>query len=112
MTFAIYLEPSDFASLAGSLRSVSLPNTIKTRVISYWNGGLKDWAAAPLGHAPTDLSCPLCRRLVVTTGTLTDFIQLCRDAATWFRSQGISPDWLEAFATEFSQPQGGTEPYP
>ena len=112
MAFAFYFEMSDASALAGTLRANSLPNALRNRVTQYWNGGLKDWASAPLGHAPGDDACPNCRRIVITNGSLADFRQLCLDIAAFFGTGDNAANYLVALANELAQPQGGQDPYP
>jgi hypothetical protein len=113
MAFAIYFEPVDFGVLADGLRRNDLPVAIRQRVTSYWNAGLRDYATAPVAHAPGDNACPACVRLVITTGTRADFIALMRDVATALTT--IAPDlagYLNTLSIEVSQPQGCQDPYP
>lgn len=110
MAFAIFYELEDLSSLAGTLQSVSLPNTLKNRARPFWNNGLKDWATAPAGAAPGDVSCPLCRTCVITSGTLAEFRQLCYDVAAFL---GAGPaQYLVALADDMAGRSGAIEPWP
>jgi hypothetical protein len=110
MAFAIFFELGDLSTMVGSARAPSLPNTLRNRVTTYWNAGLRNWDTAPLASAPGDTACPLCRRVIITSGTLADFIQLLKDVAAFFGTK--ESEYLIALANEISQPHGGVEPWP
>ena len=111
--FAIFFEMSDASSIAGTIQAASLPNTLKQRGRGYWNGGLKDWAAAPLGHAVNDNSCPLCHVIVINnpTGSLADFRQLIYDIAAFL---GTADGYYCQVLADNMTPEmaGAQEPYP
>jgi hypothetical protein len=113
--FAIFYELSDLSSLAGTLQAAGLSNTLKNRARPFWNGGLKDWATAPVGAAPGDTSCPLCHRCVInSSGTLAEFRQLCYDVADFLIAAGnTSSDviYLRALADDMAGVSGAIEPW-
>ena len=96
--------------MVGTARAPSLPPDLRNRVTQYWNGGLKDWDTAPVGSAPGDCCCPLCRRVVISGGSLGDFANLLDDIAAFFGTK--EAEYLTALANEIRQPQGGVEPWP
>lgn len=111
MAFAFFYEMEDLSALAGSLQAPALSNTLKNRARTFWNGGLKDWTAAPAGAAPGDaVNCPLCRTLVISAGTLADFRQLCYDVADFLGTD--TSNYLRALADDMANPSGAQEPWP
>lgn len=112
--FAIYFNMEDFSSLAGTARAAGLPNSLRSRVTPYWNGGLKDWASAPLAHAPGDDACSDCRRLIinVNNGSLAEFRQLLLDIAAHFGTTDTAANYLVKLANELQYWYGGKDPYP
>ncbi len=82
MAFAITLETSDLNYLGGAITAADvaqLSQTDKNLARKYWAGGIRDWANAPLWGA--DPTCTLCRLVVCTYGTGTEFLGLCRRIA-------------------------------
>lgn len=125
MSFGICWEFVDMAAMAGSLNGASLPTTLRNEARRYLNGGLDHWDTSPAGVFPgSDPSlCPNCHIVTCSYGTLVAFIQLLRDIAAWFVSQGTSTDatrYLLALADDIEgdaqAPTGtndsGREPYP
>lgn len=113
MAFAIFFEPEDASQIAGSINAQSLPTALKNEARKYWNGGLKNWATAPVGTFPGDeLSCPLCRTLVMDGPglTLAGFITLCREVGAFIGSGTVAGHYLEKLATEMTQT--GRDPWP
>lgn len=114
MAFAIFYEPSDLSSIAGSVQAGTLPQALKTTGLRYWNGGLKTWATAPLGQSPDDPvgACPLCR-IVVMSGsqvTLAGFRQLLLDVAAFLGTE--SARYLIALSADMGGRSGAIEPWP
>jgi len=114
MAFAIFYEPEDVATITGSINAGTLPQNLKTTARKYWNGGLKDWATAPLGHAPTDNSCPLCRIVVIDGAqcTLAEFRQLLLDVGAFLGNATVAGDYLVALSVDMGSPAGAIEPWP
>lgn len=114
MAFAIFFEPSDLSAIAGSTTAATLPQSLKTTGLRYWNGGLKNWATAPLGHAVSDNSCPLCRVVVMSGSqvTLAGFRQLLLDVGAFLGGATVAGDYLVALSVDMGVPSGGQEPWP
>jgi hypothetical protein len=125
MAFAICYEFGDLAALAGTLSASSLPAQLRNEARRYLNGGLDQWDVAPLGVVPGEhaASCPECRILTCSYGTLVAFIQLLRDVSAHFVSQGTATEATRYFLAladdlegDESAPTGanssGREPYP
>jgi len=113
MTFAIFFEPEDAAQIAGSINAATLPIALKNEGRKYWNAGMKNWATAPVGTFPGDeLSCPLCRILVMDAPgcTLAGFITLCTEVGAFIGSGTVAGHYLEKLAVEMAQT--GIEPWP
>lgn len=53
-TFAIYYNLEDFSTLAGSVTNPGLTGADRALAAKFWNGGLKDWASAPLAKSKCD----------------------------------------------------------
>lgn len=112
--FAIFFEMSDAAAIAGTIQAASLPNSLKQRGRPFWNGGLRDWAAAPLGHHPNDIACPLCHVIVINAGNnddLAGFRQLIYDIAAFL---GTEDGFYCRVLADNMVPEmsGAMEPYP
>ncbi len=114
MAFAIFYEPSDVAQIAGSIEAVTLPQALKTTGRKYWNGGLKDWATAPLGVSPDDTTadCPTCRMIVISGPqvTLAEFRQLLLDIAAFLGTDAAR--YLIALSADMGGRSGAIEPWP
>jgi len=112
MAFAIFYELEDLSSIAGSITASSLPPHLRSTINKYWNGGVKDWATAPVGQSPADPpgACTLCRTLVITYGNLAEFRQLLRDVATALGTP--SAMYLIALARDMEGESGAMEPWP
>jgi len=112
MAFAIFFEPEDASQIAGSINAATLPVALRNEGRKYWNGGLKDWATAPVGAPPGDLACPLCRTLVIDGPglTLAAFIALCREVGAFIGSGTVAGHYLEKLAVEMAQT--GRDPWP
>jgi hypothetical protein len=111
MAFAIFYEPEDVSQIAGSVNAQTLPTALKNEARKYWNNGLKDWATAPVGTFPGDeLSCPLCRTVVIDGPglTLAGFIQVCLDIAAFIG--GDAGNYLTKLANDMQQT--GRDPWP
>jgi len=111
MAFAIFYEPEDASQIAGSVNAATLPVVLKNEARKYWNGGIKNWATAPLGTFPGDeASCPLCRVVVISGAglTLAGLIQLCLDIAAFIG--GSSGNYLVKLANDMMQT--GRDPWP
>jgi len=54
MPFAIYYNDEDASTLAGAVNRSDLTNAEKQTAGKIWNGGLKNWATAPLALSPCD----------------------------------------------------------
>ena len=111
MAFAIFFEPEDASQIAGSLNAATLPTALKNEGRKYWNGGLKNWATAPVGTFPGDeASCPLCRTLVINGSgcTLAGLRQLMLDIAAFLGTD--SARYLIALAEDMGLT--GKEPWP
>lgn len=113
------------AALAASLAGSSLPAQLRNEARRFVNGGLDLWDVSPSGVFPGSdpVNCPACHIVTCTYGTLPEFIQILRDIAAHFQSQGTSTDatrYLLALADDLegdaSAPTGsndsGREPYP
>lgn len=120
MSFGICWELSDMSAMAGSLQAASLPTALRNEARRYLNGGLGAWDTSPAGQFDTAI-CPLCHIVACTYGTLPAFIQLLRDIAAHFQSQGTATEatrYLLSLADDLSAPPGigqnssGREPYP
>lgn len=113
MAFAIFYEPSDLSSIAGSIQAATLPNSIKQTGLKYWNGGLKNWATAPLGFSPDDPpgSCDTCRRIVISGPqvTLAEFRQLLLDIAAFLGTDAAR--YLIALSADMGGRSGAIEPW-
>jgi len=111
MAFAIFFEPEDASQIAGSINAATLPVTIRNEARKYWNGGLKDWATAPVGTFPGDeASCPLCRTLIIDGPglTLAGLRQVMLDIAAFL---GTDAGWyLATLSREMGQT--GRDPWP
>jgi len=115
VAFAIFYEPSDISQIAGSLNAATLPTALKNEGRKYWNGGLKNWATAPIGHAPGDNACPLCRVVVIDAPglTLAGLIALCNAVGAFIGSGTVAGHYLEKLAVDMGDPNaGGVEPWP
>jgi hypothetical protein len=113
MAFAIFFEPEDAAQIAGSVNAATLPTALKNEARKYWNAGVKNWATAPVGTFPGDeLSCPLCRTIVISGSglTLAGFIALCQQIGAFIGSGTVAGHYLEKLAVEMAQT--GVEPWP
>lgn len=114
MAFAIFYELSDLSSIAGSVQSVSLSNTLRQRVKKYWDGGLSGWATAPLGVSPGDPPNPLSHIVVVSGAALTlaDFRQLLLDVAAALGGNQGPAQYLIALSADMGGASGAVEPWP
>ena len=112
MAFAIFFEPEDASQIAGSVNAATLPTALRNEGRKYWNGGLKNWATAPVGAPPGDTSCPLCRTLVMDGPglTLAAFIALCQQIGAFIGSGTVAGHYLEKLAVEMAQT--GVDPWP
>src|SRR5512143_3486951 len=75
--FAITLEPVDLQFIAECVTRAdasALSQTDKRELRRYWQGGLDQWATAPLWGA--DSACPLCVVVTCSYGTAADFTYL------------------------------------
>jgi hypothetical protein len=112
--FAIFYEPEDVSQIAGSVNAATLPQALKNTGKKYWNGGLSGWATAPLGHAPTDNSCPLCRVVVINGPqcSLAEFRQLLLDIGAFIGAGTVAGDYLVALSVDMGTAAGAVEPWP
>jgi hypothetical protein len=114
MAFAIFYEPVDLSSLAGSVRAATLPTNLKNLGTKYWNAGLKNWASAPIGQSPAEEpgACSLCRTVVMSGAgvTLAEFRQLLLDVAAFLGTDAAR--YLIALSADMGGSAGAIEPWP
>ncbi len=120
-TFAIFYNSQDLSAMAGSVTNPGLSGPDRTEVNRYWNGGLKDWAAAPFGVSPlddpNDPINALTKRIVVSGPQVsrTGLIALLRRLAATY---GVGFEWLGGLANDMEGPpgvpnnSGSWEPWP
>lgn len=111
MAFAIWYELSDLNVVGGAItaNAAAIAQADKNLARKYWQGGVSGWATAPVGHAPGDNMCPLCRQLVITYGTLTEFRALLDRIADALGGDAL---YLHNLASDMGAASGGQDPYP
>lgn len=111
MAFAIWYELIDLDIVAGALQAnaANITQADKNLARRYWQGGISGWATAPVGHASGDDNCPLCRQLVCTYGTLTEFRALLDRIADALGGDAL---YLHSLAEDMGHWWGGQDPYP
>lgn len=114
MAFAIFYDPADASSIAGSIQAATLPTTLRNRARKYWNAGLSDWATAPLGGSPDDPpeTWENARTIVIDGAgvTLAEFRQVLLDIAAFLGT--ASAQYLIALSADMSGRSGAIEPWP
>lgn len=115
MAFAIFYDPSDASQIAGSVNANTLPTAMKNLARKYWNGGLKNWATAPLGGSPDDPPSEWGSgsRIIVVDGagcTLAEFRQLLLDIAAFLGTEDAR--YLIALSEDMGGRSGAIEPWP
>lgn len=70
MAFAIFYNDEDAATIAGSLSRSDLTNAERQTAQKYWNGGIKDWATAPVARSAcdTDPNVPFDGKRIIING--------------------------------------------
>lgn len=111
MAFVIWYELVDLNLVAGAIQanSAAITQADKNLGRKYWNGGVDGWATAPVGHAAADTNCPLCRQLVITFGTLTEFRGLLDRIADALGGDAL---YLHSLAADMGNWWGGKDPWP
>lgn len=122
MAFAIFYEHGDLAPIVANVQAAGLgsysqflTNSERQLAQRAWNGGLKDWATAPIAQAPCEQPDPntTTRRVVVTAQnvTLAEFRALLYKVAA---SAGATAEmqYLRALADDMGGCAGAVEPWP
>jgi hypothetical protein len=111
MAFVIWYELSDLNIIAGAIAASNgvIPVADRNLARKYWQGGIDGWATAPVGHASADANCPLCRELVCTFGTLTEFRALLDRIAD---ALGGDTLYLHKLAEDMGNWWGAKDPWP
>ena len=116
MAFAIFFDPYDAAAIAGSINAATLPVTLRNLGRKYWNGGIRNWATAPVGGSPLeDPSTWEFARTIVIDGagcTLAEFCQLLLDVGAFIGSGTVAGHYLEKLSVDCGQVGGAIEPWP
>jgi hypothetical protein len=111
MSFAILYELSDLNWIGGSTQTAqsfgALTNADRTLARKYWQNGIRDWATAPAYTGEPD-TCPLCRILPCTYGTVAEFAALLHRVADALGGDAL---YLHAIAEDVVA-SGHIEPYP
>ena len=112
MAFVIWYEMVDLDKVGGAIAgadkaAISIADRNLAR--RYWNGGVNNWANAPVGHHPNDDNCPLCRQWVISYGTLAEFTALLDRIADAIGGDAL---YLHSLAEDMRQWWGGQDPYP
>lgn len=112
MAFAIFYNDVDMTVVETWIRTNAnqLTNADKQLALQYWNGGIKNWASAPLAQSPFEQFIPTstARRIVVSTGTLAEFRDLIHRIAMTIPGASV----LEGIAQDMLRNCGAVEPWP
>lgn len=111
MAFAIWYELVDLNIVGGAItaNAANISQADKNLARRYWQNGVSGWATAPGGHAPGDDLCPLCRQLVISYGSLTEFRALLDRIADALGGDAL---YLHSLAEDMGHPWGGQDPWP
>lgn len=110
MAFALLYELSDLNWIGGTTQTAgnlgSLTNSDRQEARRYWNNGINGWASAP-AYTGEPTTCPQCRILVCTYGTVAEFAALVHRIADAIGGDAL---YLHAIAEDIVA-SGHIEPY-
>lgn len=113
MSFAVFYNDQDAATIAGNIQRSDLTTAEKQMATKVWNGGLKNWASAPLGLSPCDdpLLPSDAKRIIISAQGVTkqDLVDLLNSIASHI---GLPQPggYLTTLALDVAQ--CGVEPWP